>query len=61
MKLLRYGEAGRERPGALDSDGNIRDLSSLMMDVGGSEIDPDALSPRDALATLYELKRLLDS
>lgn len=44
MKLLRYGDAGRERPGALDSDGGIRDLSSLVTDVGGSDIDPDALA-----------------
>jgi 2,4-didehydro-3-deoxy-L-rhamnonate hydrolase len=44
VKLLRYGEAGRERPGAMDSDGNIRDLSSLMMDVRGSYIHPDSLA-----------------
>ncbi len=44
MKLLRYGEAGRERPGALDSDGNIRDISSLIRDVSGTEIDPDSLA-----------------
>ncbi len=44
MKLLRYGEAGRERPGAVDADGNIRDISALIMEVGGREIDPDALA-----------------
>jgi 2-keto-4-pentenoate hydratase/2-oxohepta-3-ene-1,7-dioic acid hydratase in catechol pathway len=44
LKLLRYGEAGRERPGAVDPDGNIRDISSLMTDVAGSAIDPDALA-----------------
>ena len=26
MKLLRYGDRGRERPGVLDSNGKIRDL-----------------------------------
>ena len=44
MKLLRYGDAGGERPGAVDSDGKIRDLSSLMTDVGGSDIDPNSLA-----------------
>lgn len=32
MKLLRYGPVGQERPGALDSQGNIRDLSLLVQD-----------------------------
>ncbi len=44
MKLLRYGEPGRERPGIIDADGNIRDFSAHMVEVGGSEIDPDALA-----------------
>jgi len=33
MKLLRYGPSGQEKPGILDSEGRIRDLSSLMPDV----------------------------
>lgn len=32
MKLLRYGPAGKELPGALDAQGNIRDLSLLVPD-----------------------------
>lgn len=36
MKLLRYGEAGAEKPGLLHSDGTIRDLSSLMSDIDGN-------------------------
>lgn len=40
MKLLRYGEAGKERPGLLDADGCIRDLSAHVRD-----IRPDMLSP----------------
>jgi 2-keto-4-pentenoate hydratase/2-oxohepta-3-ene-1,7-dioic acid hydratase in catechol pathway len=44
MKLLRYGEAGRERPGIIDADGRIRDISSRMLDVAGSELDPDSLA-----------------
>jgi len=41
MKLLRHGTRGAERPGLLDSDGNIRDLSGLVADIGG-EILSDA-------------------
>jgi 2-keto-4-pentenoate hydratase/2-oxohepta-3-ene-1,7-dioic acid hydratase in catechol pathway len=33
MKLLRYGNKGQEKPGVLDSQGNIRDLSSVVQDV----------------------------
>ena len=44
MKLVRYGEAGAERPGLIDADGKIRSLSGHMMDVGGAEIDPAALA-----------------
>lgn len=49
MKLVRYGARGAERPGALDADGIIRDLSGLMDD-----IDPAALSP-GSLARLREI------
>ncbi len=43
MKLVRYGEAGAERPGLIDADGKIRSLSGHMMDVAGAEIDAAAL------------------
>jgi 2-keto-4-pentenoate hydratase/2-oxohepta-3-ene-1,7-dioic acid hydratase in catechol pathway len=33
MKLLRYGPAGQEKPGVLDRDGKIRDISSLAADI----------------------------
>ena len=49
MKLLRYGEAGRERPGVVDADGNIRDISAYMLDVAGDAIDPGALARLSAL------------
>ncbi len=39
MKLVRYGEPGREKPGLVGPDGTIRDLSALIRD-----IDADALS-----------------
>ena len=35
MKLLRFGERGREKPGILDTQGRIRDLSSVVADIGG--------------------------
>ena len=44
MKLLRYGEAGAERPGLLDADGTIRDLSGHVPDIGGAALDPDSLA-----------------
>ena len=44
MKLLRYGEAGSERPGLLDADGTIRDLTGHVDDIGGKALDPAALA-----------------
>ena len=35
MKFLRYGSAGSERPGLIDGDGHIRDLSGVVDDIGG--------------------------
>ncbi|TJW39392.1 MAG: fumarylacetoacetate hydrolase family protein [Mesorhizobium sp.] len=43
MKLLRYGEAGSERPGLLDADGTIRDLSAHVTDIAGEALDPASL------------------
>ena len=35
MKLVRYGVKGKEKPGIIDSDGNIRDLSKKVSDIDG--------------------------
>jgi len=43
LKLLRYGEPGRERPGMIDADGNIRDLSGHVTDIAGADISPESL------------------
>ncbi|TJW68881.1 MAG: 2-hydroxyhepta-2,4-diene-1,7-dioate isomerase, partial [Mesorhizobium sp.] len=43
MKLLRYGEAGSERPGLLDAIGTIRDLSAHVTDIAGEALDPASL------------------
>jgi 2,4-diketo-3-deoxy-L-fuconate hydrolase len=40
MKLVRYGRPGQEKPGLLDADGVLRDLSRVVRD-----ITPDALTP----------------
>ena len=44
MKLLRHGEQGNERPGVLDQDGHIRDLSSLVGDIDGEALSNEALA-----------------
>jgi 2,4-didehydro-3-deoxy-L-rhamnonate hydrolase len=41
MKLLRYGPAGQEKPGILDSQGNIRDLSGVVDDITADLITPN--------------------
>lgn len=38
MKLLRYGPQGAEKPGLLDDDGTIRDLSGVVSDVSGKAL-----------------------
>ena len=43
MKLLRYGTAGREKPGLLDSNNQIRDLSGIVPDIAREALLPDAL------------------
>ena len=43
MKLLRYGPAGQEKPGILDRDGKIRDLSGVLRDIDGAALAPASL------------------
>lgn len=43
MKLLRFGDAGSEKPGLLDADGTIRDLSGEVDDIAGSALEPEIL------------------
>ena len=49
MKLVRYGPAGKEKPGLIDADGKLRDLSRKVKDIG-----PETLAP----AKLKELSKL---
>lgn len=43
MKLLRYGPKGAEKPGLLDTNGQVRDLSAHVADIGGAALSPDSL------------------
>ncbi len=44
MKLLRYGAVGKEKPGLLDKDGKIRDLSGVVSDITGETVSPKGLA-----------------
>ena len=43
MKLVRFGKPGREKPGIIDSEGQIRDLSTKLKDIDGKTINPNSL------------------
>src|SRR5688572_18580427 len=43
MKLCRYGKAGHEKPGVIDGEGRLRDLSKLIANIGQNEISPRSL------------------
>ncbi|WP_110949625.1 fumarylacetoacetate hydrolase family protein [Pseudomonas bohemica] len=49
MKLLRYGEPGKELPALLDSNGGIRDLSELIDDISGLALSPESLARLKAI------------
>jgi 2-keto-4-pentenoate hydratase/2-oxohepta-3-ene-1,7-dioic acid hydratase in catechol pathway len=44
MKLVRFGPAGREKPGIIDGDGKLRDLSRIVPDIAGETISPAGLA-----------------
>ncbi|CAG9212386.1 Ureidoglycolate lyase [Paraburkholderia tropica] len=49
MKLVRWGSKGIEKPGALDRDGRIRDLSGVLPDLAGAALSSASLARLDAL------------
>ena len=49
MKLCRYGTRGAEKPGLIDADGRIRDLSGVIADVTPADVTPEALARLAAL------------
>ncbi|MEP7063694.1 MAG: fumarylacetoacetate hydrolase family protein [Betaproteobacteria bacterium] len=51
MKLVRYGPAGREKPGLIDADGNLRDLSRKVKDIDGATLAPSSLAALKKLDT----------
>src|SRR5687767_6077156 len=49
MKLLRYGESGREKPGIIDASGRTRDLSGIVGDIAGDVLGRESLNRLKAL------------
>lgn len=49
MKLLRYGPVGAEKPGMLDAEGRIRDLSGVVADIAGEVLEPAGIARLAAL------------
>ena len=49
MKLLRHGPAGSEKPGVLDAEGNIRDLSAHISDLDGAALSDASIDKLRAL------------
>ena len=51
MKLVRYGETGAEKPGLIDADGTLRDLSAHVTDIAGDTLSDAGLDAIRALDT----------
>ena len=51
MKLVRYGNPGKEKPGLIDADGKLRDLSAVITDIGPSQLSDAALAKLRKLKT----------
>ncbi|WP_454760297.1 fumarylacetoacetate hydrolase family protein [Caulobacter segnis] len=49
MKLLRFGPIGQEKPGVLDAQNRIRDLSGVVADIGGETLSDEGLAKLRAL------------
>ena len=54
MKLVRFGKLGREKPGIIDEEGQIRDLSPKLKDIDSKAINPNSLK----LVQRVNLKKL---
>ena len=54
MKLLRFGPSGHEKPGIVDSNGSVRDLSGIVDDISGETLTDEGLA-RIAAAELSQL------
>ena len=51
MKLVRYGKPGKEKPGLIDADGKLRDLSAVITDIGPEQLGDAALARLRKLKT----------
>ncbi len=51
MKLVRYGNPGKEKPGLIDANGQLRDLSSVVPDIGAAQLGDAALAKIRKLKT----------
>lgn len=51
MRLVRYGRPGKEKPGLIDDDGVLRDLSSVVDDIGPEQLSPKGLARLARLRT----------
>ena len=71
MKLVRYGKPGKEKPGMIDAEGRLRDLSGVVPDIGPAQLSPKSLAKlakikdraanSSAKAQLGEMKRQLEA
>ena len=62
MKLLRYGQTGAEKPGMIDADGALRDLSAHVTDIAHDALSPQSLARLGALPlTIPHLSYRLDN
>jgi 2,4-diketo-3-deoxy-L-fuconate hydrolase len=51
MKLVRFGPEGQEKPGLVDGDGRIRDLSAVVDDIAGATLGDETIAKLRALDT----------
>ena len=59
MKLVRFGKKGSEKPGIIDADGCIRDLSMHLDDLWGENVSKEKLSKLNSIdlkTEIYESK-----
>ncbi|MDA8452897.1 fumarylacetoacetate hydrolase family protein [Acidovorax sp. NCPPB 3859] len=49
MKLVRYGQPGQEKPGLIDAQGQLRDLSAQVADIDGAALSPASLQKLAAI------------
>jgi 2-keto-4-pentenoate hydratase/2-oxohepta-3-ene-1,7-dioic acid hydratase in catechol pathway len=51
LKLVRYGKPGNEKPGLIDAEGTLRDLSGVVPDIGPEQLSPKGLAELAAIKT----------